>query len=336
VRNLILHQTIENWVRKKMNLLYLTDPHFSAYNPLSRKDNYMQTCFLKLEEVREISKREKCEALLISGDFFHLKSWMKNPYLLTNKLIEYFTSLRIPIFGIYGDHDLSDRNAINLDRQPLGTLVRGAGIELIDKGGMVTLGDGIYVTGSPKTDLYESDITNYVPEEITGAKYHIHMVHGDLYPSKPVYEPYTLYESLISSPANLTLRGHIHRNDGIVQVGKTSIVGIGSLTRGTFNTDSINRRPSVAIIDTTNDSVKIIELKSAPEARDIFDFDKKEAIEKAEQEIDRLSDLIKFESKNQELQGPEAVIEEVRKLKGIDEKVKNKALQLLETAREFV
>jgi exonuclease SbcD len=319
-----------------MKLLYLTDPHFSAYNPIARTDNYMETCFLKLEEVKEISKKEKCEALLVSGDWYHLKSWTKNPYLLTNRLIDYFKSLKFPIFGIYGDHDLTDRNATNLDRQPLSTLAKGAGIILLNKGQVITPGDGVYITGAPKTDEYESDITNYVPEKIEGSKLHIHMVHGDLYPSKPVYEPWTSYESLKDSPADITLRGHIHRNDGIVQVGKTKIVGIGSLTRGTFNTDSVNRRPSVAVIETDKKTIKVIELKSAPESKDIFDFDKKELADKAETEINRLSMLIKHESTNQELQGPEQVFDEVRKLKNIDEKVKTTALKLLETAREYL
>jgi DNA repair exonuclease SbcCD nuclease subunit len=319
-----------------MNLLYLTDPHFSAYNPIARTDNYMETCFLKLEEVREISKNGECDALLVSGDWYHLKSWTKNPYLLTNKLIGYFKSLGIPIYGIYGDHDLTDRNVTNLDRQPLGTLAKGAGINLLNKGETVQIGKGVWVTGSPKTDEYEADTTNYVPKSIEGAKCHIHMVHGDLYPSKPVYEPWTSYDSLRDSPADITLRGHIHRDDGIVEVGKTKIVGIGSLTRGTFNTDSVNRRPSVAIIETNKKIIKVIELRSAPEAKDIFDFEKKEAADKAEAEIDRLSELIKFESKNQELQGPEQVFEEVRKLKNVDEKIKTTALKLLETAREFL
>ncbi len=316
-----------------MNILYFTDPHFCAYNPVARTDNYLETTFNKLDEIKTIAKKEKCEVLLVSGDWYHLKSWHKNPYLLTNRLIDYFKSLSVPIYGIYGDHDLSARDVINLERQPLGTLAKGANIRLINKGENFDLGGAVYVTGAPKTDEYESDITNYVPNDL-GAKFHIHMVHGDLYPSKPVYEPWTSYDSLKDSPADLTLRGHIHRNDGIIQVGKTKIVGIGSLTRGTYNTDAINRRPSVAIINTETKEIKVIELKSAPEAKDIFDFEKKEALDKAEFEIDKLSALIKHESTNQELQGPEQVFEEVKKIKGIDEKVRATALRLLETASE--
>jgi DNA repair exonuclease SbcCD nuclease subunit len=295
----------------------------------------METCFLKLEEIKDIAKKEKCEGVLISGDFFHLKSWHKNPYLLTSRLIDYFDSLDVNIYGIYGDHDLSDRCEDNLDRQPLGMLKKLVNkFYLLRKDEPIFLGDGVRITGSSKTDNYEEDLTNYVPKKLDGAKCHIHLVHGDLYPSQPVYAPFTLYSQLKDSPADITLRGHIHRNDGIVQVGKTQIVGIGSLTRGTFNTDAINRRPSVAIIDTDTKKIKVIELKSAPNVKDIFDFEKKEAIEKAELEIDKLSLLIKQESTNQELMGPQAVFEEIKKLKSIAEDVRTVALQLLEKAQE--
>jgi DNA repair exonuclease SbcCD nuclease subunit len=299
----------------------------------------METCFLKLEEVREIYKREGCEKLLVGGDWFHLKSWIKNPYQLVNKAIDYFNlygpSKFAPIMGIYGDHDLNGRDVENLDRQPLGTLVKAVGIKLLNKGDGYMVGGDTWITGCPKVDSYESDVSNYMPAFNEEAKFQVHMVHGDLYPSRPVYDPYTLYSSLKDSPAHITLRGHIHRNDGIVQVGRTKIVGIGSMTRGTFNTDSINRRPGVAIIDTSTLDVKFVELKSAPNVEDIFDFAKKAEIEKAEVEIDKLSQLIKHESTNQELQGPEQVFEEVRKLK-VDEKVKSTALRLLEKAQEYV
>jgi DNA repair exonuclease SbcCD nuclease subunit len=313
-----------------MKALYFTDPHASYYPPVARKDDYMATLFLKFEEIREIYNRESCEILLCGGDWYHLKSWMRNPYVLTNKLIDYFKTYP-RVAGILGDHDLSDRNLENVDRQPIGALVKGAGIHLLSKGTPYPI-SGCFVTGASKVDAYEEDITNYVPESISGGT-HIHLVHGDLYPTSPVYEPYTLYDSLKTSPAGLTLRGHIHRDDGVVQVGTTSIVGIGSLTRGTFNTDNVDRKPGVAVIDTETLGVKVVRLKSAPKAKDIFDFERKAELQRAELEIDRLSALIKHESTTTELQGPEQVFEEIRRMK-LPEGIKSTALQLLEKAQE--
>ncbi len=317
-----------------MKLMYFTDPHFASQGPISRKDDYMATVFNKLTEIRELMKKERCTALLVSGDWFHLKAANKTTYALVNSLVDYFKSLNTYIVGIYGDHDVPDRLESSVDNQPLGALVRGADIKLLSKGQVFDLGNGVFITGAPKTLDYESDISNYVPES-AGSSVHIHMVHGDLYPNRPVYDPWTPYSALSESPAHITLRGHIHRNDGVVQVGKTKIVGIGSLTRGTFNTDSINRRPSVAVITTETKDVKVIELKSAPKSEDIFDFEKREKEDKAEDAILALGQLIRSESQGIELNGPESIRHAVRTA-SIDEKVKSTALDLLDRAEAVV
>jgi DNA repair exonuclease SbcCD nuclease subunit len=320
-----------------MKIIYFTDPHHASVGPRMRIDDYMQTTFNKLDEIKTIAKKEKCEALLVSGDWFNLKAQNRNPYVLVNRLIDYYKSLGIPIYGIFGDHDLADRCEENLERQPLGALVRGAGIQLLSKGDEIELESGVFVTGAPKTDPYEEDITNYVPTKpLRATKSWMHLVHGDLYPKRPVYEPHTLYSALKDSQADFTLRGHIHRNDGIVQVGKTKIVGIGSLTRGTFNTDSISRRPSIAVINTDGNAVKVIELKSAPKTEDIFDLVNYEKQEKASAEIDKLGDLIKQESAGIEVNSLDGIKQLIKESKTIDSKVKDECFKLLDKAEEFV
>jgi len=99
----------------------------------------------------------------------------------------------------------------------------GTGIELISKPGIVSLGNQVYVTGASKTDEYESDITNYVLLKLEELNFiSTWFMETFIQPSR--YEPYTLYDSLKESPAHITLRGHIHRNDGIVQVGTTRLL----------------------------------------------------------------------------------------------------------------
>ncbi len=294
----------------------------------------METTFNKLDEIRGISKSEGCDALLISGDFFNFKSWLRNNYLLTNKLTDYFLSLNIPCFGIIGDHDVPDRREESIDRQPIGALARGARIRLLSKGEEVELEKGVFITGSPKTDNYEEDLSNYLPSRPKGAKLLIHMVHGDLYPKKPVYEPWTPYSALKDSNADITLRGHIHADANVVEVGKTRIIGIGSLTRGTFNTDSINRRPKVAIITTETKDINVIELKSAPKTEDIFDLEKHDKLERAELEIDHLAALIQQESKNIELNGLDSIRSAIRDLK-IAQPIKDTCNRILDKSEEF-
>ena len=135
-----------------IKILHFTDPHFCTVGPISRTDDYTETIFRKLDEIRSIDKKEQCDFITISGDFFHLKPWYKNPYSLTNRLIDYFNSLDAKVYGIFGDHDVPDRQQDSLKKQPLSTLVKSAGIYLISKGEKVPLGEDVWLTGSPKTN----------------------------------------------------------------------------------------------------------------------------------------------------------------------------------------
>lgn len=324
-----------------MKILHFTDPHFSAVAPASRIDNYQETCFRKLDEIKAIAEKEKADVILCSGDFFHLKSWMRNPYSLTNRLIDYFNSLPCETIGIFGDHDLPDRNADSLGRQPLSTLCKASKLRLLNKGEFARL-DNVWITGSPKTDNYEADITNYVPEPAPAGLTHIHMSHGDLYPNPPVYEPYTLYSRLAGSTVDFHFNGHIHDDMGQVNVNaRTTIINRGSMTRGSLTESNINRKITVTLIDTehpfTNKGgIKYFELKSALAPEKIFDLKKREECDKAEAEINRLGELIKAESQNVELSGPESIRHMVKELTSVKQPVKDKIFELLDRAEESV
>ncbi|VVB50689.1 3',5'-cyclic adenosine monophosphate phosphodiesterase CpdA [uncultured archaeon] len=329
-----------------MKILHFTDPHLSAVGPIARIDNYEETCFRKLDEIRDIAKAEGAELILCSGDFFHLKNWMRNPYSLVNKLIGYFKSLPCPVYGIIGDHDVPDRNESSVDRQPLGTLVSSGCLTLLSAGSMFNSWNKVWITGAPKTDNYEADIKNYMPDMtkhhdnlIEGRPFngvHIHMSHGDLYVKRPVYEPYTLYSQLVGSPVDFHFNGHVHDDLGEVKVGKTTIINRGSLTRGSLVESNLNRKVTITLLDTEKRALYYRELKSALPANKIFDLDKVRETKQAEAEINRLGELIKFESGNVELSGPESIRHLVRELKTIREPVRTMIFNLLDKAEESV
>jgi DNA repair exonuclease SbcCD nuclease subunit len=135
----------------------------------------------KLYEILGIAKEYSIDAILCGGDFFHLKSWMRNPYELTNRLIDAFNSMPCKTWGIFGDHDVPGRNEGSLERQPLMTLCKLTNLGLLSKGEF--WGHSTVLSGAPKTDNYESDLTNYIP--VFGGSQdentiRIHMSHGDL------------------------------------------------------------------------------------------------------------------------------------------------------------
>ena len=186
-----------------------------------------------------------------------------------------------------------------------------------------------------KTNDYESFLDNYVPAKIEEAKVHIHLVHGDLYPKPPAYTPYTLFSQLKDSPADFTFAGHVHADLLENRVGKTLIINRGSMTRGTFNTDSIKRTPTIFILDTDTKKIQYFELKSAAPASQIFDIQKKQDLERAESELNNLGSLIKMEAGNLELSGPDSVRQIVKEMHNIKDTVKEKILVLLDKAEEI-
>lgn len=329
-----------------LKILHFTDPHFSAVAPASRIDDYQATCFRKLDEIRDIAKKEKVDIILCSGDFFHLKSWMRNPYSLTNRLIDYFNSLPCDTIGIFGDHDLPDRNADSLARQPLSTLCKASKLKLLNKGEVFNHWNQVIITGAPKTDNYEADITNYIPiidlsQELkagdTFKGVHIHMSHGDLYPNPPVYEPYTLYSRLAGSTVDFHFNGHVHDDLGEIKVNsKTRIINRGSMTRGSLTESNINRKITVTLLDTDTKTLKYFPLKSALPPEKVFDLKKRAESEQAEAEINKLGELIRHESQNVELSGPESIRHMVKELNSIKEPVKTKIYELLDRAEEAV
>jgi DNA repair exonuclease SbcCD nuclease subunit len=329
-----------------MRLLYFSDPHLSAVGPISRIDNYAESIFRKLNEIRELAVKESIDKILCGGDFFHLKSWVRNPYSLTNKFIDCVKSMPCGVIGIYGDHDVPFREEGGLEGQPLGSICRSGNLELLSKTSVYSNWNKFIMTGAPKTDSYEADLTNYMPsieEHLdrslkkgdTFRGVHVHLSHGDLWVRPPQYEPHTLYSQLAGSTVDYHFNGHVHDDLGEVKVGKTTIINRGALSRGSLTESNLNRKVMVTILDTIKKTLQYIELKSALPAAKIFDLERVKEIKQAESEIMRLGELIKFESGNVELSGPESIRHLVRELKTIKEPVREQIFQLLDRAEQY-
>lgn len=113
-----------------MKILTVFDPHISHSNPANRVDQYFETCLRKLSEIKDLSEKHNCQVVLFSGDMYHHKSWMKNPYAMTYALADLFKSFKVPVKTIYGNHDLSaGYDETSIERQPLGVLCMAANID---------------------------------------------------------------------------------------------------------------------------------------------------------------------------------------------------------------
>ena len=93
-----------------MLLTIAADLHLRHTNPISRSDNYAETCLRKLEQVVAFCNN-KNSALLIAGDTFEKPD---NPIWFVNRVIEILNRADFPIYAIAGNHDLKYHNIENL------------------------------------------------------------------------------------------------------------------------------------------------------------------------------------------------------------------------------
>lgn len=101
-----------------MKLTCLSDPHLRHTNPISRSDNYAETCLRKLEQIVAFCNN-RGSTLLIGGDIFDKPD---NPIWFVNRVIEVLNELESSTYVIAGNHDLKYHNVENLKESSLWTL----------------------------------------------------------------------------------------------------------------------------------------------------------------------------------------------------------------------
>jgi len=318
-----------------MKLLAFFDPHVDVRGPINRTDEFEETCFNKLEEVGAIAYKRGCSYILCSGDFFNRKGALV-PHRLIARSADCLKSFKVPFLTISGNHDQFGGDPETIMSQPLGVLSRAAGFKILGKTSVEQLDEDVFLTALPYYSGIDTHLEDYLPNRPEKAKIHIHLTHGSLMPKKPVWEPYTLYSQLVGCKADFVLNGHLHDGYPTEKVGNVTIVNPGSLTRGALTESNINRQVGVVLIDTDTKGVEFIPLKSALPASKCFNLEGNTETKLAEEAITMLGALIRHESGNVELSGPESIRHLVKELKTIKEPVRTKIFTLLDKAEESI
>lgn len=318
-----------------MKLLFFFDSHLDSQGPISRIDNFEETCFSKFSEIKDIAKKNNCSYVLCSGDLLNRKG-PKVSHRLIARAADFFRNLGVPFLTISGNHDQVGGDPTTIMDQPLGVLSRAANFKILGKDSVEQLDEEVFLTATPYHAAIDTVLEDYLPKRPAKAKVHLHLTHGSLTNIKPIWTPYTLYSDLKECKADFLLNGHLHDMHKTETINNTTIINPGSLTRGSLIESNINRQVSIVILDTDKRKVEIVPLKSALPASQIFDLEKHAQLEKAEQEIERLGELIKKESGNIELNGIESIRQIVKELKSIDDKTKDCIQKLLDRAEENV
>ena len=234
-------------------IVHRTDVHIADRPPVSRKDDYASAILHKLALVGDIARKVGADAVIDTGDFFHIQAPNRTSHSLVQRVMEvHETRYTCPVYSVVGNHDLSGANLDSLGRQPIGTLFRSRTFRQL--GEVVLGGDGrprVRIVGVPYSTkpTLESLTVERGDEDVLVEACHIYSAPGGNVPFRDLGdEPVFAWEDLATLPADVWLGGHYHKDQGVALVGGKHFVFPGSLSRGVFSWDEMDRLPRVAIV----------------------------------------------------------------------------------------
>lgn len=319
-----------------VTLIWRTDVHLSDHTPRSRLDNWSDTVLAKLSRVGELAKVKGAQAVLDGGDFFDIKSPVRNSHSLVRRAMEVHRSYPCPVYANVGNHDCVYGDYSFLHQQPLGVLFEaGTFRRLYDHHELILTKGGVKVrvVGIP----YHG--TSYDLERlraITRGDEDYLVVVAHLLASPKVTtmfesEDVIRYDYLDDYPVDVWCFGHWHKDQGITQTPKGKmIVNIGSLTRGSLTQDDCDRTPSVAVLEFTGSGFTAVKVPIGHEpAEKVFDVLGRDVAVLRQDRMDEFAESLKL-LPNTATAIP--LLDKVRDLPGIPTKIKELLISYVEKA----
>ncbi len=293
-----------------VNIATAADFHFSDNSPSSRKDDYTESLFEKLDQIFNLCVKIKASFLLIPGDLFHVKTASKNSHRLTQRLIRVFKRFytnNCRILGIPGNHDLSFSSIESLEKQPLGTLAEAGVIELLSREETLwskpeicaeVEGLRLRFVGTAFGEISENSLET-VNFEKKNEDFLICMAHVFAGPLRVnFFGNMTLgYRDMLEFGPDIFIFGHMHKDQSIQQINEKYFVNVGAVARGSIAEDDVKRKPKIGVIQLGRDKTKAtaVALKVKP-ASEVFDLEAKEHEDQRSKEISTFIEMLAKES----------------------------------------
>jgi predicted phosphodiesterase len=218
--------------REELRFLFFTDPHVNHINPMSRQDNYPVTILNKISKMAKVADATGCDFVLIGGDIYHQKPQTD---LYKTTVIHTFAEFKVPVYTVFGNHDVYHANPETVNKSPLGVLLSS---EHLRRLGALTFNVG------GKTVLLQGQdyvLNPTLPEPALEADYKMLCGHAFVINSLTsiTKEESFLQDDVKASKWDCLLMGHDHVPYPVVDLDGKLIVRPGALSRGTKHT--INR-----------------------------------------------------------------------------------------------
>lgn len=296
--------------------LVVGDIHVKGANPRNRKDNYLETCLTKVQEVVDIANMYDIPVIQ-TGDIFDSPVVS---YGVLGALAEIIKTTKQPWYCVAGNHDLIAHNISTLPRTGYGVLCSTGIIQNIT--------DTIpFLRGVPFNYTVDKDYSEYKVEFPETKNLKLLVCHTMILPDTPIFERYSLIDNIVTD-ADIIISGHYHLPFTKSYNGKT-FINPGALTRLSATEEEIKRMPKVVLLDCVTGKFDYITLKTAKTGVDVLD---REAITENKAREEAMENFLASLSYNSEsrFMNLQEIIERV----GDDPEIVNKALSKLSEARE--
>ena len=268
-----------------------SDIHISDVNPPSRLDNFKESIFEKLAQMRGACRKLGADAALIAGDLYNIKNPAKNSHTLNQQLIAEFKQFPCPIYAIEGNHDLTANRLESIKEQPLGVLFEDETLLRLRNTVIEKNGIKISLVGVPFIDGLDLE-TLIIPDKLD-AKVQICLMHlyAGMRQGMLFKERLYGYDELAKFSPDIFILGHYHIDQGIEEIAGKYFISLGSMSRGTIAEEDIDHEPKLGFIRISVDDegnvekiVRSIKLRVKP-ASEVFDLVKKEEEKKENENI---------------------------------------------------
>lgn len=258
-------------------LTFITDIHISGIPPGRRQDDYLKSILDKVNFAADITKKYKAIGLC-GGDVFHTKNYKSraNSLNVISDSIKAFSNFPSGgIYGIVGNHDISEDNLETLSKQPLGVLIAADVYRSISNKSLhLNVNDGdigsfsVEVVGFDYKDSEGTMEAIKAYYETNGPKrsneYRVALIHQMGHPgkSKDFFGEKTIgYDDLKKYDFDIVLWGHDHSRIEPTMSGETLHLHYGSLSRASLASDEVDRDVVIPLITFSRDHVKYKEIK---------------------------------------------------------------------------
>lgn len=310
----------------KIKILFVGDTHGDDNTPEKRKDSYVDACLAEMEEIVEIAHQKECDLVLHLGDVFHR---IEPGPLIRNGYLRILLQSKIPWYTLIGNHDVKHNLDQYYPQSSIRTLVEAGVLKTDDS--IEKYGIHLVHHTATKADEFKEGYLSDKAYPIVAA--HISITLG------PYFGSFVLFDEIPTNKATkLIVAGHIHdamqkkRADGV------RFINPGSISRERLNDANKLKEPQVLFMEYDLEGniyqEEYIKLKASKPADEIFKIEEAQIKKDNKQDAEK---YIKQISMMNIIGDDEDIYESLKqsgKLKNIDEKVIDLAIQTLKTVSD--